>query len=67
MNAATLEAEIVELKAAVEADGVNGTNEDDPRIDRVGQILTILESFFWDDYKRIVIEHFNVPANHFDE
>ena len=63
-----LEAELLSLKAELEAENFAGSSEDenpDPRMTRVGEILTILEVFYWNDYKRIVIEHFEVPANHF--
>jgi hypothetical protein len=62
-----LETELYELMSAVEADRVNGGIEDDPRIERVGNILTLLEVFHWEDYKRIVIAKFNVPADHFED
>ena len=63
-----LEIEIYELMASVEADGINGnsTDEDaDPRMERIGNILTMLECFDWEAYKRVVIAKFNVPADHF--
>jgi hypothetical protein len=63
MNA--LETELYDLMASVEADEVNGGIDDDPRIERIGNILTLLEVFHWEDYKRIVIAKFNVPADHF--
>jgi hypothetical protein len=66
-NVATLETELLDLMASVEADKVNGSNDDDPRIERIGNILTMLEVFAWEDYKRIVIAHFNVPADHFTD
>jgi hypothetical protein len=62
-----LETELYELMASVEADKINGGIEDDPRIERVGEILTLLEVFHWEDYKRIVIAKFNVPADHFED
>lgn len=64
MNA--LETELYDLMASVEADEVNGGNADDPRIERIGNILTLLEVLHWEDYKRIVIAKFNVPADHFE-
>ena len=63
-----LEAELLSLKASVEADGFSGSSDDenpDPRMVRVSEIISILEVFYWEDYKRIVIEHFGVPADHF--
>jgi hypothetical protein len=33
----------------------------------IGNILTLLEVFHWEDYKRIVIAKFNVPADHFED
>lgn len=62
-----LETELYDLMSAVEADRVNGGIEDDPRIERIGNILTLLEVFHWEDYKRIVIAKFNVPADHFED
>lgn len=62
-----LETELYDLMASVEADEVKGGNEDDPRIERIGNILTLLEVFHWEDYKRIVIAKFNVPADHFED
>jgi hypothetical protein len=60
-----IETELYDLMASVEADKVNGSNDDDPRLERIGNILTILEVFYWEDFKRIVIDKFNVPADHF--
>ncbi len=62
-----LDTELYSLMSAVEADEVNGGVEDDPRIERIGNILTLLEVFHWEDYKRIVIAKFNVPADHFED
>ena len=65
---ANLETELLDLMASVNADNVNGSSTDedaDPRLERIGNILTMLEVFAWEDYKRIVIAHFNVPADHF--
>jgi hypothetical protein len=65
-----LETELYELMASVEADKINGNSTDenaDPRLERIGNILTLLEVFHWEDYKRIVIAKFNVPADHFED
>lgn len=62
-----LETELYSLMASVEADKVKGGNDDDPRLERIGNILTLLEVFHWEDYKRIVIAKFNVPADHFED
>jgi hypothetical protein len=65
-----LEKELLSLKAELEAENFAGSTDDenpDPRMTRVGEILTILEVFQWNDYKRIVIEHFEVPADHFKD
>ena len=62
-----LEIELYALMASVEADKVKGGNEDDERIERIGNILTLLEVFHWEDYKRIVIAKFNVPPDHFED
>ena len=56
-----LETELLSLKAELEAENFRGSSEDenpDPRMTRVGEILTILEVFFWNDYLRIVNTHF---------
>ena len=62
-----LETELYAVMSAVEADKVNGGIDADPRIERVGEILTLLEVFHWEDYKRIVIAQFNVPADHVED
>ena len=65
-----LEQEFLSLKAELNAENFSGSTEDenpDPRLIRAMEIITILEVFFWEDYKRIVIEHFGVPANHFED
>jgi hypothetical protein len=36
-------------------------------MERIGNILTLLEVFHWEDYKRIVVAKFGVPANHFED
>lgn len=63
-----LETELLSLKAELEAENFSGSTEDenpDPRLVRVTEIVMLLEVFYWEDYKRIVIEHFGVPADHF--
>ena len=63
-----LEKELLSLKAELEAENFSGSTDDenaDPRMVRVGEILSILEVFFWEDFKRIAIANFNVPADHF--
>jgi hypothetical protein len=63
-----IETELLSLKAELEAENFKGSSEDedpDPRMTRVSEILTILEVFHWEDYKRIVIDNFGVPADHF--
>jgi hypothetical protein len=65
-----LETELYDLMAQAQAEGLKGstTDEDaDPRMERIGNILTLLEVFHWEDYKRIVIAKFNVPADHFED
>ena len=65
-----LETELYDLMAQAEAEGLKGstTDEDaDHRMERIGNILTLLEVFHWEDYKRIVIAKFNVPADHFED
>lgn len=67
MNVAEIETELYSLMSAVEADGVNGGPEDDPRIERVGEIMSLLEVFAWEDYKRIAIAKFSVPCDYFED
>lgn len=45
---------------AVDADraGLHTTSEDDPRVARVGEIVTLLECFFPDEYDAIIARHF---------
>jgi hypothetical protein len=65
-----LETELYDLMAQAEAEGLKGSTTDenaDPRMERIGNILTLLEVFHWEDYKRIVIAKFNVPADHFED
>lgn len=63
-----LETELLSLKAELEAENFSGSSEDenpDPRMTRVSEILMLLECFYWQDYKRIVIDNFGIPADHF--
>jgi hypothetical protein len=67
-NVQEIEIELLSLKAELEAENFAGSSEDenpDPRMTRVSEILTILEVFAWEDYKRIVINNFGIPADHF--
>jgi hypothetical protein len=62
-----LETELLSLKAELEAENFTGSNEDenpDPRMTRVSEILTLLEVFYWADYKRILIANFDFPADY---
>lgn len=64
------ETELYELMASVEADNINGSTEDenaDPRLERIGNLLTLLQVIDWEGYKRLVLAKFNVPADYFDE
>lgn len=63
-----LEQEFLSLKAELDAENFSGSTEDenpDPRLIRAMEIVMLLEVFHWETYKRIVIEHFGVPADHF--
>ena len=60
-----MEQELYDLMAKVEANREH--EENDQRMERIGNILTMLEVFHWEDYKRIVIAKFNVPADHFED
>ena len=59
-SAQALEQEMVALMRAVDADraGLHTTSEDDPRVARVGEIVTLLECFFPDEYDAIIARHF---------
>lgn len=59
-----METELYDLMAQVEANQEH--EETEQRIERIGNILTLLEVFHWEDYKRIAIAKFNVPADHFE-
>lgn len=61
MTIQELEAQMVSLMRSVEADGVNGGIEDDPRIEEVGNILTVIQWGFPDEFDRIVASYFT-PA-----
>lgn len=70
-----LEQELYGLMESVEADrkenekvsfDPESDEPQDPRLERIGNILTLLEVLHWEDYKRIVIDKFNVPADYFD-
>ncbi len=63
-----LETELLALKAVLEAENFAGSSADenpDPRLVRAMEIIMLMEVFYWEDYKRIVIEHFGIPADHF--
>ena len=65
-----LETELYALMAECEAENVKGNSTDentDPRLERIGNILTMLEVFDWEAYKRVAIAKFNVPADHFED
>lgn len=70
-----LETELYDLMASVEAErkgerlafDAESEEEQDPRMERIGSILTLLEVFHWEDYKRIVIAKFGVPPDHFED
>lgn len=65
-----LETEIYELMAECEAEGINGNSTDenaDPRLERIGNILTLLQVLDWEAYKRVAIAKFNVTADYFED
>lgn len=64
------ETELYALMAEVEAENINGNSTDenaDPRLERIGNLLTLLQVIDWEGYKRLVLAKFNVPADYFDE
>jgi hypothetical protein len=67
-NIQELEDTLLSLKAELEAENFNGSTEDeepDPRMIEIGNILMLLETFAWEDYKRILIANFGYPADYF--
>jgi len=65
-----LETEIYELMAECEAEGIKGNSTDenaDPRLERIGNILTLLQVLDWEAYKRVAIAKFNVTADYFED
>lgn len=64
-----IETELYELMASVEADNITGSNDDenaDPRLERIGNLLSLLQVVDWEGYKRLVLAKFNVPKDYFD-
>ena len=64
------ETELYALMAEVEAENINGnsTDEDaDPRLERIGNLLTLLQVIDWEGYKRLVLAKFNVPEDYFED
>jgi hypothetical protein len=59
-----MEIKLYDLMAQVEA---NKGGDNEQAMEDIGNILTLLEVFHWEDYKRIVIAKFNVPADHFED
>jgi hypothetical protein len=59
-----METKLYNLMAQVEA---NKGGDNEQAMEDIGNILTLLEVFHWEDYKRIVIAKFNVPADHFED
>ena len=65
-----IETELYALMAECEAEGVNGnsTDEDtDPRLERIGNLLSVLQVVDWEGYKRLVLAKFNVPDDYFED
>ena len=65
-----IETELYALMAECEADGVKGnsTDEDtDPRLERIGNLLSLLQVVDWEGYKRLVLAKFNVPEDYFED
>lgn len=64
------EKELYALMAECEAENINGSTDDkdaDPRLERIGNLLSLLQVIDWEGYKRLVLAKFNVPADYFDE
>ena len=64
-----IETEIRTLMAEVEAEEIHGSTDDedgDPRLFRIGNLLSLLQVVDWEAYKRLVLDKFNVPADYFD-
>ena len=64
--ASKLEVELTTLMDAVQQDiKTKGITNDDPRLERIGDILSLMQVFHWEDYKRIVITKFKIPPENF--
>lgn len=64
------ETELYALMAECEAENITGNSTDegtDPRLERIGNLLTLLQVIDWEGYKRLVLAKFSVPADYFDE
>jgi hypothetical protein len=65
-----IETEIRSLMAECEAEGVKGNTADeegDPRLFRIGNLLSLLQVVDWEAYKGLVIDKFNVPPDYFED
>lgn len=65
-----LETEIYSLMAEVEAENINGNSTDenaDPRLERIGNLLTLIQVVDWEAYKRLAIAKFGVSADYFED
>lgn len=63
------ETKLYDLMASVEADNITGSTDDenaDPRLEEIGNLLSLLQVIDWEGYKRLVLAKFNVPADYFD-
>ena len=65
-----IETELYALMAECEAEGVKGSSTDegtDPRLERIGNLLSVLQVVDWEGYKRLVLAKFNVPEDYFED
>jgi len=65
-----LETEIYSLMAECEAEKVEGNSTDenaDPRLERIGNLISLLQVVDWEAYKRLAIAKFNVSADYFED
>ena len=65
-----LETEIYSLMAECEAENVKGNSTDenaDPRLERIGNLISLLQVVDWEAYKRLAIAKFNVSADYFED
>jgi hypothetical protein len=59
-----LKTEILDLMKEIELAGISGSTDDpngDPRLFRIGNLLTIFDTFYHKEYVEFAYEHFVIP------